>query len=448
MAVAFSSKRTVAVAQFACIRTRMSPFSTVEMRRAEHRFALTVVGAFLAGGLAWVFLTDHFLYAVTRDPVLVARFETAKGWLFVALAVLLLYPALRRSASRLTRAQATLSAVIESIADGVLLLGADRTVVHANRAALRALRCERLEDLVGMGADEFSRRFRLSRPDGSLVPPGQFVSQRVFEEGGPLRHKAILHPPGGEDVIIDVTAAAVRSTVDAPPEIVVSVWHDITDSERLEDLRNQFFTAAAHSLKTPLAIIKASAQLLASSALAPRAARSAAAIERQSQRIDRLVDNLLVLARVRTGTLRLYPTEVELGPLVEEVARAMSRSSRGREVSAEVLASPRVHGDQERLAMALRNLIDEAVRKSKAGTPIVVRLAQQERDAEIGVRCQLHPEVEVSDSYREYDDLGVSGYVTSAVVEAHGGALREETIGPEATAWIRLPAIEERHGLA
>ena len=407
------------------------------MRRAEHRFALTVVGAFLSGGLAWVFLTDLVLYAVTRDPVQVARFETAKGWLFVLLAAVFLYPVLRRSASRLTRAQATLSAVIECIADGVLLLGSDRSILHANPAALRSLRCEKLEDLVGMDADEFSRRFRLSYPDGSLVPPRQFVSQRVFEESGPLHHKAILHPPGGEEVVIAVTAAAVRCEVEAPPEIVVSVWHDITVTERLENLRNEFFAAAAHSLKTPLAIIKASAQMLLSGGLAPGAARSAAAIERQSRRIDRLVESLLVLARIRTGTLRLYPTEVELGPLVEDAAREMSSISREHEVRAEVLATPRIHGDQERLAMVLRNTIDGACRLSEVGTPITVRLARHGRDAEIGVRYQPRPEEEASDAYREYDDMGVSTYVTSAVVEAHGGVLREETVGGETTSWIR-----------
>ena len=61
-----ASRRTVAVARFASKLRRMSPFSSIEMHRAEHRFALAVVGAFLAGGLAWVFLTDLVLYAITR----------------------------------------------------------------------------------------------------------------------------------------------------------------------------------------------------------------------------------------------------------------------------------------------------------------------------------------------------------------------------------------------
>lgn len=294
-----------------------------------------------------------------------------------------------------------------------------------------------------MDADGFSRRFRLTRPDGSLVPPNEFVSQRAFEEEGALRHKAILHPPGGEDVVIASTAAAVRCAADEAPRIVVSVWHDVTDTERLEDLRNQFFAAAAHSFKTPLAIIRASAQVLQTGGLSPRAARPVAAIERQSQRLDRLVDNLIVLARARTGTLQLRPAEVPLGPLVEDVVREMTRSSGGREVHAEILATPRVHGDRERLAIVLRNVIEGACRRAEPGTPIVVRLGRPGRDAEVAVRWLLRSDADGPD--REQEDMGVAGYVTSTVVQAHRGALREETAGPETTTSIRLPAIEDPH---
>jgi NtrC-family two-component system sensor histidine kinase KinB len=427
----------------------MSPFSAVQLRRAEQRFALTVVLALLAGGFAWVLLTDLLLYALARDAVVVARFETAKGWLFVVGAALLIYPVLRRSAARLTRAQATLAAVVDSIADGVLLLGRDRTIVHANPAALRILRCDELKDLVGVGADEFSRRFKVSHPDGSVVPPAQYVSQRVFDEGGPLKYKAVLHPPGGRDVIVSVTAAPVRRTAGERAERVVSVMHDITETERLEDLRAEFFAAAAHALKTPLTIVKASAQLVSDGAT-PRVARSVGAIERQCHRMERLVDNLLAVARARSGTLRLYPTTVDLGGLVEEVAREMSRASRKHEVRAEVTATPSVHADQERLAMVLRNMIDVADRSSEDGTPIVVRLTQDGHDAAVGVCYQVqHPEEGSSDVGNEYDDLGISRYVTATIVEAHGGALRDERVGSEVTSWFRLPALgEDRHGPA
>src|SRR5512134_3267338 len=102
---------------------RVWPFSAEQKRKSERRAALTVTAVFIVTGIGWVLFTDVLLYAITRDQVLVARIETAKGWIFVGLTGLLLYAVTLRSASRLTRAQAINSAVIESIADGVLLLG-------------------------------------------------------------------------------------------------------------------------------------------------------------------------------------------------------------------------------------------------------------------------------------------------------------------------------------
>jgi signal transduction histidine kinase len=101
------------------------------------------------------------------------------------------------------------------------------------------------------------------------------------------------------------------------PELVVSVLHDITDSEHIESLRDQFFAAAAHSLKTPVAIIKANAQLLSRGA-GPHPGKSMAASDRQCGRIDRLIQNLLVLSRARSRTLQLAPLEVALAPVVEQ----------------------------------------------------------------------------------------------------------------------------------
>ncbi len=429
-------------------RRRVWPYSPGQEHGSEQRVALTVTAIFIVTGSAWVLISDAVLYAFTRDPALVARLETAKGWSFVGLAGLLLYVVTLRSATRLTRAQAVVSAVVESIADGVLLLGPDRTILHANPAAVRMLRCERLHDLVGMDAVEFSRRFRVSRPDGSLVPPDRFLSQRVFEEGGPLHYKEVLHPPDAPELVIVATAAAVREKVGELAGLVVSVMHDITDFEQMDRVRDQFFAAAAHSLKTPVAVIKANAQVLSRGA-APQLRRSTAAIERQCGRIDRLVQNLLVLARARSRTLQLYPMEVELGPLVEGIVREMATASREHQVRAELTASPRIHADQERLAMVLRNLIDEALRSSTSGSPVTVLLRGDLADAEIGVRYQpLPPDEGTREEYGEYDDLGIGRSVARMIVDAHGGALREERAGSETTAWIRLPAAERADGRA
>src|SRR6186713_3467972 len=128
------------------------------------RIALTVTVAFVVLGLFWVFFTDLVLYQLTRDQVVIARLETAKGWIFVIVAGLLVYLVTLRTTSQLARVWRLTAAVVDSIADGVLLLRHDRAIGHANPAAIGMLRCT-LQELIGMDAAEFARRFRVSFPN-------------------------------------------------------------------------------------------------------------------------------------------------------------------------------------------------------------------------------------------------------------------------------------------
>ena len=90
--------------------------------------AWKVALAFLAAGLAWVLLTDLILYRFVTDPVEIARLETAKGWAFVALGMVMMYVVVDRSVRRLARSNATISAVVSSISDAVLLLARDGSI--------------------------------------------------------------------------------------------------------------------------------------------------------------------------------------------------------------------------------------------------------------------------------------------------------------------------------
>src|SRR5262245_34720234 len=90
---------------------------------SEHHVAWVAAMVFAVAGAFWILASDAVLYAITQDRVLVARLETAKGWVFVALTATLIYGVTLRSASRLAHTQRTLAAVVHSIADGVLLLG-------------------------------------------------------------------------------------------------------------------------------------------------------------------------------------------------------------------------------------------------------------------------------------------------------------------------------------
>jgi signal transduction histidine kinase len=410
----------------------------------ERRVAAIVVLVFVIAGCAWVLFSDLLLYSIVHDRSVAARLETAKGWAFVGLAAVLIYIVTRRLAARLAQTTRVISAVLDSIGDGVLILGSDRSIAYANPASRQMLRADVSDDLHGVGAQEFSRRFRVSFPDGRLVPPAEFVSQRVFDEAGPIHYTAVLYPPGASEVVISCTAAGVRSEIESPPDMVVSVMHDITATEHLDRLRDELFSSVAHAIKTPVAAIKSASQV-ATIATTEQVRSSTAIIERQCARIDRLVENLLVLARIRSGTLQLHPANVDLSGMVKDVALEIERFSRGHTIRVHVTAHPRVHADPERLAIALRNTINSACRSARDGSAIVVSLRRITGDsAELAVSYQARPShIDEDAEEPSFDDVAVSRYVTGMILQAHLGTLAEESDNGETTLRIRIPAIPE-----
>lgn len=145
--------------------------------------ALTVAVVYAVIGAAWVLVTDILLYRLVSDTTLMARIETAKGWSFVSLTAILLYVVTLRSTGSLGRAKSIMSSVLDSIGDGVLLLGSDRSIRCANPAAESMLNADKL---AGMAPREFARVFQVSRTDGTSCPvtvPGSNARTRPSKGG-------------------------------------------------------------------------------------------------------------------------------------------------------------------------------------------------------------------------------------------------------------------------
>ncbi len=400
--------------------------------------AARVAAVFLVVGAAWIFISDVALYRLVQDRLLIGRIETAKGWAFVVVVALVLYEVTKACATRVVRAGVTLSAVLRGIGDGVLILGPARTVIFANPAAARLLGADE-QELLGMDADMFSRTFHVSYPDGRIVPPERFASLRVFDEPGPLRYRAVIHRRDGRALFVVVTAAAIREEPDGPTQMVVSVLHDITAQETFDRMRDDLFAAAAHALRTPIAVIKGNAELLAGGGLS-RLSSATAAIDRQCGRIERLIENLLIVAHARSGALRLHPVELELCSLVEEVVAEMRPAAVRHSLRAEIGGSPRVFADRERLATALRDLIECALRSSARGTPVTVSLLQREDDVELGVRYEPESADGIGARYADYDDIGASRYAVDVIVGAHGGTVARRMNPTEVVETMHLRA--------
>lgn len=160
----------------------------------------------------------------------------------------------------------------------------------------------------------------------------------------------------------------------------VGVLRDVTRLERTEAMRRTFVADVSHELRTPIASIAAAAETLAEAR--PDEAESAellGLIRRQSDRMRELIDDLMDLAQIESGAVPLSREEIPLKELLDEIAEDLEAAARERRVEVRVTGDAAVTalGDRRRVGQLARNLLDNAIKFSPPGAPVVVRVWRQ-----------------------------------------------------------------------
>jgi two-component system, OmpR family, sensor kinase len=214
-----------------------------------------------------------------------------------------------------------------------------------------------------------------------------------------------------------------------------------------------FVDDASHELRTPLAAHRAELELAlryASSEEELRAAIVSAVAE--TERLSRLAEDLLVLARASDGKLALRLEEVRATPLLEAVRdrMAVAAAAGDRQVSAADADGISVTGDRLRLEQALGNLTDNALRHGRGGVRLWARAANGHvrlgvTDEGDGFPADYMPRAferfSRGDPARTGDGAGLGLAIVEAIARAHGGkAGAENRPGGGAEAWIELPS--------
>jgi two-component system, OmpR family, sensor kinase len=147
-----------------------------------------------------------------------------------------------------------------------------------------------------------------------------------------------------------------------------------------EGRQREFFLAVSHELRTPLTSIKGYAEALSDSIVPPeRVGEVLELVRSEADHLDRLVADLLDLARVGAIDLKVAPTDFDLGDLATEAAAVWgARAQRlGIDFRTELLDLPlRVHTDRVRLRQIIDNLMENALRLTEAGSPVVLRVSR------------------------------------------------------------------------
>jgi two-component system phosphate regulon sensor histidine kinase PhoR len=157
----------------------------------------------------------------------------------------------------------------------------------------------------------------------------------------------------------------------------------VTELRRLESLRRDFVANASHELRTPIAAVRSATETLQSGALEDRTAanRFLDIIERNAQRLQSLVEDMLELSKLESNEFKLKRERVELQrvvPIVLALFRERAEK-KGVRLSAELgLALPPVEGDSRALEHVLSNLVDNAVKYCPSGSRILVSAAEDD----------------------------------------------------------------------
>jgi two-component system sensor histidine kinase BaeS len=158
--------------------------------------------------------------------------------------------------------------------------------------------------------------------------------------------------------------------VNGPPEVarLATSFNELSEElERTQDAERAFLLSVSHELKTPLTAIRGHAEALDDGVLEPSAAGSV--IEREARRLERLVGDLLDLARLRRRSFAVAATPVELGELAIAAFERHETAARSYGVGLHVLAEPEsvALGDPDRVLQALSNLVENALRTTPRG---------------------------------------------------------------------------------
>jgi two-component system phosphate regulon sensor histidine kinase PhoR len=276
--------------------------------------------------------------------------------------------------------------ILDSLDSGVLLLGVDGSLRLANQAARTWLA---LSDAhTGMPA----RRVLAMTELGRLV-------ERVATTGEPAEDQMSLVFPEHRTLSVRVFPLVERGIQTG----VVVTLIDLTGQHRLDALRRDFVVNASHELKTPVAAITALSEG-AATALEDgdleMAGRFLARVDREAERLDRLVRDLLDLSKVEGGTLAIEP--VDLAALIADVTgRYAERAAEKRiDVGARRIPKVTIRGDHAHLDLLVSNLLDNAVRYTEPGGCVRVRLTDRTRVEGQGHDSQGHVVLEVEDTGR------------------------------------------------
>jgi two-component system, OmpR family, phosphate regulon sensor histidine kinase PhoR len=354
-------------------------------------------------------------------------------------------------------------ATMNGMREGLIVVDRDMRVVASNSAAHRLFNLTR-------GSLDTQRLTELTRNPA-------IYSAFLDALQGSERSGVKVETHGPERLVFDLRVVPLMDSNghgDNAAAGALGVFIDVTRTEKLEQVRQEFLSNVSHELRTPLTAILAFIETLEAGAIHDEEAsqRFLSIIRRNAVRMHELIDDTLELSAIESGKVQVRAEQIELSPIVSEVISALANkaSEQSVTVTSNVPAEATVYADARRLEQMLTNLVDNAIKFNREGGAVTIRYetrggeanspANHPRSAVIvsdtgeGIPAQ-HLERLFERFYRadrarsrEMGGIGLGLAIVKHLARAHGGEVTVTSeLGKGSTFTIELPKRQRTEDL-
>lgn len=349
-------------------------------------------------------------------------------------------------------------AILESIADGVLVTDATGTVVLANLSAGQILEIPH-DQLIGKPVNELL---------GLFAATGENWIHTVEEWAHSTRREGQPQYLAERLTIEDKFVSVRLSPVFASGQFIgtVSIFRDVTQAVEVDRMKSEFVSTVSHELRTPMTSIKGYAELMimgAAGDMSDAQKQYLDVILGNADRMSELINDLLDISRIESGKTTLEIQPVNLSHIVTQVVGEhlqglISHEDKPIQVSTDISPTlPMVNADPDRVTQILTNLLDNAFQYTPANGMISVStqangsfVAISVSDTGVGISKENQAKVfdrffRVEDSeIQQVPGTGLGLAIVRSLVEMHGGTIDvESSLGEGSTFTFTLPCVSE-----
>jgi len=345
-------------------------------------------------------------------------------------------------------------AVFDVLRDAVIVVDAHGEILHANAAASGLLSVTPEEAAGKVMTDvvnDHQLASTISAARNGLPTEGRLCEQELFFNSEPVSYEVHLQSVGGHE---------------EPMHAVVTVLRDLSREREVARLKSDFVSKASHELRTPLSSISAYIEMLVDGDAEDEDARQEfyKVISTETDRLRRLIDNLLNISRIEAGLMHIEREQVQIGELVERAVQSMMHQAKENNLDIHTKLAQvdlTITGDSDMLYQVIVNLLSNAIKYTPQGGRITVAadadhltrsLHLSVADTGLGIAPDETEKVfdkfyRVENYRRIANGTGLGLNLCRHIVETlHNGQIGlDSTLGMGSRFWFTIP-MQERTG--